>query len=181
MVAVLKVRLLLRLVIQALLEPAKVETQNIDFTSSKIAASSDAAISASGVAFKKGTAVGFVDFSKYLDEKNIDLSAYESISVEWEVIDKDGNTISDYPDDAIPNNAKVAFVEAGGLNGHSDDVNKDSQYSSNVTGEGYSYTVKATTARIAGVNVQIVMGEGATFPADYQIVVKKITLNAPAA
>ena len=151
--------------------PAVVETQKVDFTNAGVTVPEGATKAADAIKFKAGSPTVYVNFKGYLDTKNIDLSKYDAIEVTWEVQDAAGKAIESYESDA-PTNGKVAFGEAGNLNGHSDGFVQLPV--SSYTGETQTLTISNVesekVAKIAGFNLQLMD----KIPATYSIVVKEV-------
>lgn len=169
-------------------EPQIIATQKVDFTDANVTATEGAVKSADGIKFPTGTSKTFVNFAKYMDAKNIDLSKYDSLKVDWEVQDADGKALEDYsayPDASVPTNGKIAFAEAKSLNGFSngvdtnytgdDDTTKDQMFLSVYTGDTNILTISslnpAEVPTIGGFNLQLTDA----IPATCHIVVKGIT------
>lgn len=163
--------------------PSVVETQKVDFSNAGVKASEGATKTPDMIKFKAGANETFVDFSGYIDTKNIDLSKYDSVQVTWEVQDATGKTIDSYEADE-PTNGKVAFAASGSLNGHSDgfdtrydgddDTSKQQLSISSLTGDTQILTIAnmnpADVPKIAGFNLQLMD----KIPATYSIVIKEI-------
>lgn len=169
-------------------EPQIITTQKLDFTDANVTAAEGAVKSADGIKFPAGSNQTFVNFGKYMDAKNIDLSKYDSLKVDWELQDADGKAVedfSDYPDDSVPTNGKIAFAASNSLNGYSngvdtnytgdDDTTKDQMFLSVYTGDTNILTISSLNPTevptIAGFNLQLTDA----IPANCHIVVKAVT------
>lgn len=169
-------------------EPQVITTQKLDFTDADVTATEGAVKSADGIKFPAGANQTFVNFDKYMNAKNIDLSKYDSVKVDWELQDADGKAVedfSDYPDASVPTNGKIAFAASGSLNGYSngvdtsytgdDDTSKDQMFLNVYTGDTNILTISNLNPddvpTIAGFNLQFTPA----IPANCHVVVKAVT------
>lgn len=168
-------------------EPVVIATQKVDFTDAGVTASEGATKTAEAIKFTAGSSQTFVNFGAYLDAKNIDLSKYDSVEVEWEVQDAEGKALESYDDyeTGVPTSGKMAFAASGALNGFSNgvdcsysgdgDTTKDAIFLSSYTGDTQVLTIAnlnpAEIPTIAGFNLQLTDA----IPATCQVVVKAIT------
>lgn len=176
-------------------EPTVIETHKFDLASDDIVAKTNpgegegvvATKSAAGVEFMAGKAMTYVDFSKYLASKNLDMADYDELQVAWEVQDADGKKVEDYAGaEGAPTYGKIAYAAAAKLDGFSngidvswtgeDDTEANTSWlASPYTGQTSVLTIAKTNptelATVAGFNLQL-----QSLPANMHIVLKSITL-----
>lgn len=176
-------------------EPTVIETHKFDLTDAGIVAKTNpgagdgvvATSSAAGLEFMAGKAMTYVDFSKYLASKNLDMADYDALKVTWEVQDADGKKVEDYAGaEGTPTYGKIAYAPVANLHGHEngidtnwtgeDDAEANTAWlSSPFTGETCTLTIAQTNpaelATVAGFNLQL-----QSLPANMHLVIKDITL-----
>lgn len=176
-------------------EPTVIETHKFDLTDAGIVAKTNpgagdgvvATSSAAGLEFMAGKAMTYVDFSKYLASKNLDMADYDALKVTWEVQGADGKKVEDYAGaEGTPTYGKIAYAPVANLHGHEngidtnwtgeDDAEANTAWlSSPFTGETCTLTIAQTNpaelATVAGFNLQL-----QSLPANMHLVIKDITL-----
>lgn len=140
----------------------QVETHSIDLSSPDVVATgNDGAASvpveaqtAEGLQFGKGISMMFVDFSKYLNAKGLDLSNYAAIEVSYQLKNADGTDA----DAAEATYGKLAIAAAANLNGYDDGVKKGwltAPFVKEVKTVDFSDIEVADLATVAGFNLQV--------------------------
>ncbi len=176
-------------------EPTVIETHKFDLTSTDIVAKTNldkagvfaAKQSAAGIEFSNGGSMAYVDFSKYLANKNLDPADFTELQVAWEVQDSEGNKVTDYAGaEGAPTYGKIAYTNVGNLNGYGDgiDVNYEGEgdttadkawLASPYAGETCTLSIAKTNptelATVGGFNLQV-----SSLPANMHFVIKSITL-----
>lgn len=136
----------------------------------------DAKKAADGITFEPNCRMFLIKFASYMTSKALDISDYSAVSVEWEV-QKDGQKITDFGDDPVPEWGKVALVPEAQANGYDDGINgdpKDVGYVGGTTTISLADADATKVAALGGINIQI------PFPEEggYTLIVRKITFKA---
>ena len=173
-----------------------VKTHKFDLASDDIVAKTNnadtgacvaATKSALGIEFLTGQMLTFVDFSAYLISNNLNIAAYDTLEVTWEVRDSKERLITDYGNaEDVPKYGKIAYAPIGELNGYSQgiDMNWEGEddtminnfwFSQPFTGQTCELVIAKTNPAdivlVAGFNLQL-----SSIPDNMHIVVKDITL-----
>ena len=173
-----------------------VKTHKFDLASDDIVAKTNnadtgacvaATKSALGIEFMTGQMLTFVDFSAYLISNNLNIAAYDTLEVTWEVRDSKERLITDYGNaEDVPKYGKIAYAPIGELNGYSQgiDMNWEGEddtminnfwFSQPFTGQTCELVIAKTNPAdivlVAGFNLQL-----SSIPDNMHIVVKDITL-----
>jgi hypothetical protein len=115
----------------------------------------EAESSADGIVFGDKINMMYVDFSKYLTDKNIDISDYAGISVTYQLKDADGNDVSE----TEAGYGKVAVVPTGKLNGYDSGVVTgwlgDGERAAGTKEVSFATAEAADLATVAGFNFQV--------------------------
>lgn len=109
---------------------------------------------AEGIQFGKGISMMFVDFSKYLSDKGIDLSDYAGIEVSYQLKNADGTDA----EAAEATYGKLAIAAAANLNGYDDGVKKGwltAPFVKEAKTVEFTDIAVADLATVAGFNLQV--------------------------